>query len=181
MCALRLVTNDIRAANYICDKAREVSDELYCFLRALEMKQSTLARKSQSARQPTEQDLKQSVDRLYGSLCHLCERAIKLALRLRASTTHYAFEAYPDHTIVAVCDPKTYEVMGEESHDSDTGDARQQRILGTLFGALVKTRNPGSEIQERVVLQKSEIIVYETLQKRVDAQTQERAPRNPPH
>jgi hypothetical protein len=100
---------------------------------------------------------------LFSSLFDLCTRAIKLALRFRASPTTYTFKVYDVHTAFAHCDPSLVEKMGFEGRISEQEDPMKQKILGTLFGALVKTRNSALGNEHGVVLLEGHVIVYEKL------------------
>jgi hypothetical protein len=105
---------------------------------------------------------KEEMANLENALNELCSASLKLALRFRSSKTMYEFFKYGDNTSLAACGDDKVKMLDAEGPISRPLDKNKLRIFCTLFGALLKTRQPlPGEESETVVLEPGQIIVYE--------------------
>jgi hypothetical protein len=105
---------------------------------------------------------KEAIDDTYRSLHEVCEKSIRLAIRMRGSRSNYALEVPKDCTCLAQYDESFYIVRGTEGQISEPLDPRRAQIFCTEFGGLVKTKDIASDEGEKlVVLCPAQVIVYE--------------------
>lgn len=101
--------------------------------------------------------------KLFDALKELCENALNLTLRFRATRTKYSFQTLEVRTVLDRYAMNEFEVMGVDGPLSeDSLNPKKARVFCNLWGALVKTKEiTATEEEKRVVLAPAHIYVYE--------------------
>jgi len=94
-------------------------------------------------------------------LYDICSKALKLALRFRRSKAQYAFRIFERDTKVGSCEDEAKPVRSVGKM-ADPFVQNETFVYSTLFGALIKTRNPlSAEGAHRIVLRKAQVAVFD--------------------
>lgn len=94
-------------------------------------------------------------------LFDICSKALELTLRFRRSGAKYAFRSFVKDTEVSSCEDEVT-LTGLVGETSVPFVPSETLIYCTLFGALIKTRNPlSAEGANRVLLRKARVIVFD--------------------